>query len=132
MDSFDLHLTPAEIGAIPNLTLAYTGDAVFELLVRSRLCRLGKAPGELNAMALSYVSAPAQAEAVKRLFPVLTEEELAVFKRGRNTRVGSIPKGASPEQYHAATGLETLFGWLWLSGAHERISQLFDTAFPTE
>ena len=83
-------------------------------------------------MALSYVSAPAQAEAVKRLFPVLTEEELAVFKRGRNTRVGSIPKGASPEQYHAATGLETLFGWLWLSGAHERLSRLFDTAFPTE
>ena len=132
MDSFDLHLTPAELGAIPNLTLAYTGDAVFELLVRSRLCRLGKAPGELNKLALSYVSAPAQAEAVKTLLPVLTEEETAVFKRGRNTRVGSIPKGASPEQYHAATGLEALFGWLWLSGQRERASQLFTTAFPAE
>ncbi len=130
MDLFDQTLTAAQLGAIPNLTLAYTGDAVFELLVRARLCRLGKGPGELNAIALHYVSATAQAEAVKSLLPILTQEETTVFKRGRNTRVGSIPKGATPEQYHAATGFEALFGWLWLAGRRERVSELFLIAFP--
>ena len=69
--------------------------------------------------------ASAQAEAVEKLLPLLTEEERAVYLRGRNTRVHSVPKNAELGQYHAATGLECLFGWLYLSGRHQRINELF-------
>ena len=114
---------------IPVLTLAYEGDAVYELMVRTRLSRTGFKPGKLNAEALRYVSAPAQAEAAGRLLPLFTEEEKSVYLRARNARVSNIPHGATVEQYHAATGLEAVFGWLWLSGAEERVQTLFDAAF---
>lgn len=98
--------------SLPVLTLAYEGDAVWELLVRTHLCLRGGRPGDLTRAATDYVSAPAQSEAVRRILELFTEEETAVFRRGRNARVGGIPRGATPEQYHAATGLETLFGAL--------------------
>lgn len=107
-------------------TLAYLGDSVFELTVRQSLVAKGITDvGKLNALALAYVKATAQSEAVEKIMPCLTEEELAVFKRGRNSHSVSIPKSAGAVQYRRATGLEALFGWLWLNGKNDRINELF-------
>ncbi len=108
------------------LELAYVGDAVFELLVRTRLARHGARVGELHRAAVAYVSAPAQAAAVERLLPLLTDEELRVYHRGRNAHVHGCPAGCTVSQYHAATALEALFGYLWLSGERERAGALFE------
>lgn len=125
-------LTEEQLLELPVLTLAYEGDAVWELLTRTHLCRRGGRPGDLSRAATDFVSAPAQAEAAGRILSRLTDGEAAVFRRGRNARVGGIPKGATPEQYHAATGLEALFGALWLSGRQDRAEELFLAAFPAE
>ena len=115
-----------ELNRIPSLSLAYLGDAVYEILVRDYIVSvMGLGSHNLHKSALSFVSAPAQAEAVKKLTPHLTEEEKTVYKRGRNTKVNSVPKNATIEQYHAATGLETLFGYLYLKGDGDRIHTLF-------
>ena len=125
-DYFHMEMAPGDIGAISNLGLAHIGDAVYELLVRVWLCENGKATaGGLHRAAVKYVSAPAQAKAVRKIMSYLTETEQAAYKRGRNTRVGSVPKNASLEEYHAATGLEMLFGYLYLKGETERINELF-------
>jgi ribonuclease-3 family protein len=115
-----------EINKISNLGLAHIGDAVYELMVRSWLCSHGKATSKgLHTATVSYVRAPAQAEAAKKIMPLLTDAELAAYKRGRNTRVNSVPQKSSIEQYHAATGLEALFGWLYLQGKTERLNEIF-------
>ena len=119
-------LSAGEINAMSALALAHMGDAVYELLVRSMLCREKKASVmQLHRLTVEQVRAEAQAEAVKKLLPHLDEEELAVYKRGRNTKVNSAPHHAGIAQYHAATGLEALFGWLYLQGRNERIGELF-------
>ncbi len=106
--------------------LAYLGDAVLELITRRYLLSTGIIDvGKLNQMALSYVRATAQSEAVERLMPHLTEEETAVFKRGRNAHGIAIPKSASASQYRRATGMEALFGYLYLQGREERMAELF-------
>jgi ribonuclease-3 family protein len=106
--------------------LAHLGDAVYELMVRVWLCEHGKCTsGGLHRAAVSYVNAPRQARMAEKLMPLLTEEEQAVYKRGRNTKVNSIPKNANPGEYHAATGLEALLGYLYLHGRQERINELF-------
>ena len=108
------------------LGLAHIGDAVYELLIRTMLCTQGhKAVTELHKLAVSYVKAPAQARAVERLIPMLSAEELAIYKRGRNAHVHGVPQNAQVGEYHAATGLEALFGWLYLQGRLERINELF-------
>lgn len=128
-DYLNIRLRPEEIGAVSNLGLAHIGDCVYELLVRSYLvCRGAQTNQGLHRATVSFVSAPAQARAMERLLPLLTEEESAVYRRGRNTRVNSVPKNAELRDYHAATGLETLFGWLYLNGAHARINELFAAA----
>jgi len=115
------------LGRISSLGLAHVGDAVFELMVRTRLCDLGASTArKLHGEAVTYVSAKAQAAAASRILPALREEELAVFKRGRNAHPGSTPKGSTLEEYHAATGLEALFGYLYLSGSTERLNELFE------
>ena len=109
------------------LGLAHIGDAVYELLTRTRLCGLGVTKvSELHRMTVATVNAPAQAEAAQRILPKLTEEEAAIYRRGRNTKVNSVPQKADIAQYHAATGLEALFGWLYLLGRTERINELFN------
>ena len=114
------------IGAISSLGLAHIGDAVYELLVRTWLCTHGKVTSHtLHRATVQFVSAPAQAAVLERLLPRLTPEEIAIYRRGRNTRLTSIPKHATHEQYAKATGLETLFGALYLSGQTERINTLF-------
>ena len=126
MNYFEPHLTPDELRAISAIGLAHMGDAVYETLVRTWLCVHGKATGkELHRTTIALVCAQKQAELAQRVLPQLTEEELAVYKRGRNANVHAMPRSATPAQYHAATGLECLMGWLYLRGEKERAEQLF-------
>lgn len=126
MNYFEPHLTPDELRAISAIGLAHMGDAVYETLVRTWLCVHGKATGkELHRATIALVCAQKQAELVQRVLPQLTEEELAVYKRGRNANVHAMPRSATPAQYHAATGLECLMGWLYLRGDKERAEKLF-------
>jgi ribonuclease-3 family protein len=107
-------------------SLAYLGDAVFELLVRTRLTKEGEqAVSEYNRRAKGYVSAKAQANLYHRLFDRLTEDEQAVIKRGRNLHPFSRAKNASVSDYRHATGLEALFGYLYSQGRQERMMELF-------
>ena len=119
-------MTNQELQAMSALALAHMGDAVFELLVRRSLCTSGKTVnGKLHKETVARVCAPAQAAFVARLLPHLTEEETAVYKRGRNAHVSNIPKNATASEYGKATGLEALFGWLYLKGQTERVEELF-------
>ncbi len=123
---FAIQLPDDEIRAISSIGLAHLGDAVYELLVRTYLCAHGKATGKgLHRATVELVRAPAQAEAAEKILPMLTEEEQAVFRRGRNANVQSIPKNASRAQYQQATALEALIGWLYLRGEKARIEELF-------
>ena len=111
--------------------LAYLGDAVMELMTREKLLATGVTDvGRLNKLALSYVRATAQSEAVERVLPLLTEEESEVFKRGRNAHGISAPKSASTADYRRATGLAALFAYLWLRGEDDRRRELFAAAYP--
>ena len=115
-----------QVNRISMLGLAHVGDGVFELLVRSKLCNEGHSSvSELHRLTVRTVNAPAQARAAEKLLPLLTEEESDVYRRGRNAKVNSVPQHADVGQYHAATGLEALFGWLYLQGKAERINELF-------
>ena len=110
--------------------LAYLGDSVLELLTREHLIAAGlSTAAHLNKAAAAFVTAPAQAEAMKKILPVLTEEESAVFRRGRNNVHTNVPKRASMSEYRTATGMEALFGWLHLAGRGERIKELFRIAY---
>ena len=109
-----------------SLALAHIGDAVFGLLVRTKLCvEGGTTNGRLHQATIALVQAPAQARFALRIQPLLTPEEAAVYRRGRNAHPHGIPKHATPGEYARATGLEALFGWLWLQGRTERLNQLF-------
>ena len=125
-DYLHIQLPPDQIRGISSIGLAHMGDAVYELLVRTWLCAHGKATGKgLHRATVALVCAPKQAELAQRILPRLTEEEAAVFRRGRNANVHSIPAHASRAQYQQATALEALLGWLHLSGRHDRVEQLF-------
>lgn len=126
MQGFFPELSVQEVNQIGMLSLAHVGDAVYELLVRSRLCMENRtAVTQLHRMTVSQVNAAAQAQAAEKIFPMLTDEERSVYKRGRNAKVNSVPHHAEIAQYHAATGLEALFGWLYLLGRRERLEELF-------
>ena len=126
-------MEPQELNGLSTLALAQVGDAVFELMVRTRLCAQGTATArKLHARRVRLVSAPAQSAMARRLTDALTGEEQAVFLRGRNTQVTQIPRAASRQEYQAATALETLWGWLWLSGQTERLEELFALACSAE
>ena len=123
---FEPKMTEDQLRAISSIGLAHMGDVVFEILVRTWLCEHGKATGKgLHQATIRLVCAESQAEKAKRILPELTEEELAVFKRGRNAQVRSIPGHASRAQYGEATALEALLGWLYLRGCRERVNELF-------
>lgn len=108
-----------------SLTLAFLGDAVYELEIRRFLCGNGSAPsGVLHKKTVHYVCAAYQAKAYDLLENILTEEEMAVMKRGRNSNGASVPKSSSPQEYRKATGVEALFGYLYLKGNEERINQI--------
>lgn len=127
MDYFHLTAGPDVLDSLSALALAHLGDGVYELMVRAWLCLRGGGTNRgLHRAAITYVSAPAQAERGKRILPLLTEEEHDVYRRGRNCHTPAAPKGATIAQYHAATALETLFGWLYLRGDTARLNELFD------
>lgn len=126
MDCFEPNMDIRDVNAVSMLGLAHVGDGVYELLVRAMLCQNGhKQVNDLHRLTVSYVNAPAQAKAIRRIMDSLTPEETEVYKRGRNARVNSVPQHANIGEYHAATGLEALFGWLYLLGRRERIGELF-------
>ena len=119
-------MTPEDVNRISMLGLAHVGDGVYELLVRSMLCLDGHlAIQDLHRTTVRYVNAPAQAKAVEKLLPHLSQEEHEIYRRGRNAKVHGVPQNASVAEYHSATGLEALFGWLYLLGRRDRISELF-------
>ena len=130
---FEPQMTRAEINQISALGLAHCGDAVFELLVRTWLCAHGGVKArDLHRATVAYVSAPAQAARMERMLPLLTEEEQDLYRRGRNAHVRGIPKNATHEQYSKATGLECLFGSLYLMGRRDRINELFQLTMEEE
>ena len=125
---FQLNFTPQQVGGISNLGLAHIGDGVFELLCRSWLCTQGdKTVLKLHRDTVELVRAPAQAKFAQALKSHLTEEELDYFRRGKNAHTHGHPKGATAREYALATGLETLFGALYLQGQTQRLNDLFYT-----
>ena len=124
---FEIQMTEDQLRGISSIGLAHMGDAVFELLVRGWLCAHGKATGKgLHQATIQLVRAEKQAEYAEKILPLLTEEETAVFRRGRNAQVHSVPHHASRAQYQQATALEALLGWLYLNGQRARINELFN------
>ena len=108
------------------LTLAFVGDGVFDLLVRAYLARRANRPvGELNKEKVSMVNCKSQARFASMLMPNLSEKETAVYKRGRNAAPKSTAKNGTVAEYHSATGLECLFGYLYLNGEQDRVEELF-------
>ncbi len=114
-------------GAYNALALAFIGDAEYSLRVRKMLAQKGNIQvNGLHKAAVKYVCAGAQAKAAAKIMPLLTEQESAVYRRGRNAHSSHTPKGASGAEYHASTGLEALFGYLSLIDNTERLDELFD------
>jgi len=125
-DYFNTQLTEEQLQSMSVLGLAHIGDGVYELLVRTWLCAHGKTTSKgLHNETVKFVKAPAQAKAVAKIMEKFSDAELSAFKRGRNAKVNSVPKNADISDYHAATGLETLFGYLYLKGERDRINELF-------
>ena len=125
---FEMNMTKAQIDAISNLGLAHMGDCVFEILCRAYLCAQGgKTVDRLHRETIQMVKASSQAKFADKLLPLLTEEELGYYRRGKNSHVHAVPKSCTPAEYAKATGLEALFGALYLSGKKDRINELFQT-----
>ena len=123
-----MNFSRQEINAISNLGLAHMGDCVFEILCRGYLCaRGGKNVGNLHRDTIRMVKASSQAAFVDKLIPLLTEDELSYYRRGKNSHVHAVPKSCSAAEYAKATGLEALFGALYLAGETDRINELFKT-----
>lgn len=124
---FQPQMTLLQVNAMSALALAHIGDGVFELLVRTKLCLQGGTTNHrLHRQTVSYVCAPSQAAFVQKLLPLLSEEEQGFYRRGRNAHSHAAPKNVSPVDYAKATGLEALFGALYLLGRRERIEALFE------
>jgi len=122
-----MNMEKAQIDAISNLGLAHMGDCVFEILCRAYLCAQGeKTVDKLHRDTINMVKATSQAAFADKMLPMLTEEELAYYRRGKNSHVHAVPKSATPAQYAKATGVEALFGFLFLSGQKERANEIFN------
>ena len=123
-----MRFTDRDINAkqLSPLNLAFIGDCIYEIYVRESLVADANRPvNDLHRESVKYVSAKAQTAAFEKIKERLTEEELAVFKRGRNAKVGHSPKSATEGEYHCATGVETLFGYLYLTEQTDRLRELF-------
>jgi Uncharacterized protein conserved in bacteria len=126
MNYLNPELNVKDVNSLSILALAHIGDSVFELLVRTKLCmNEHRSAFDLHKSTVSIVNAVSQAKYAEKILPFLNEEEISVYKRGRNAKVNSIPKNASVAEYHKATGVEALFGWLYLNGKKDRIEELF-------
>lgn len=123
-----MRLTDIEANAkqLSPLNLAFIGDCIYEILVRETLvCNANRPVNDLHRESVKFVSAKAQTEAFGKIKDILTEEETAQFKRGRNAKTGHSPKSATDAEYHTATGVEALFGYLYLTEQTDRIKELF-------
>ncbi len=132
-DLFRTELTPTQVNAITNLGLAHIGDGVYELLCRTYLCLRGdKTVLKLHKDTVELVKAPTQAKFADKLKPLLTPEEMDYYRRGKNAHTHAAPKAASRQEYAKATGLETLFGALYLLGRTQRLNELFEKLMEEE
>ena len=124
---FQLNLSDDRLKSMTVLGLAHIGDGVYELMCRAYLCDKGdKTVLKLHRDTIDMVKAPAQAKFIDLLLPHLTEEEFGFYRRGKNAHTHANPKSATKQEYAKATGLETLFGALYLQGKTDRLNQLFD------
>ena len=121
-----MNFTPAQVNQMSNLALAHVGDGAYELMCRTYLALKGdKTVLKLHKDTVELVKATAQAKFADKLLPHLTEDEAAYYRRGKNAHTHAHPKGATRQEYAKATGLETLFGALYLLGQTERMNRLF-------
>lgn len=114
-----------------SLVLAYIGDTLYDLYVRTRLISENEnmLAHKLHVQAIKFVKAHGQSEAVKYIEPVLTEQELAAYKRGRNSKSFTVPKNADVGEYRRATGFEALLGWLYVSKEQDRLEEIMKLAY---
>ena len=125
-DLLSMNMEKRQVDAISNLGLAHMGDGVSEVMVRSFLCSRGdQTVKRLHKDSVELVKAPTQAALVEKILPVLTEEEQAYYRRGKNAHTHAAPKAATRQEYQKATGLECLFGALYPQGKTERLNELF-------
>ena len=130
---FEMEFTPNQLTAISTLGLAHVGDGVFDLLCRAYLCQKGdQTVLKLHKDTVNLVKASTQAKFADKLKPLLTEEEFGYFRRGKNAHTHAAPKSATPKEYAKATGLETLFGALYLAGKTQRLNELFEILMEAE
>ena len=123
-----MNMSKAQIDGISNLGLAHMGDCVYEILCRAYLCAQGdKTVDQLHRDTIKMVKATTQAKFADKMLPLLSEEELAYYRRGKNSHVHAVPKSATPAEYAKATGVEALFGGLYLAGQNDRINEIFVT-----
>ena len=123
---FEIKMEPGQVKAVTNLGLAHIGDGIYELLCRSYLVsKGGKTVLKLHNQTVELVKAPTQAKFADKLKPMLTDEEMDYFRRGKNAHTHAAPKSATPQEYAKATGFETLFGALYLLGRKDRLMELF-------
>ena len=128
IDSF-FGIEGKDIRSFSPLTLAYIGDVVYEIVIRTIIVEKGNAPvNKLHHKASSLVKAVAQKEAMEKILPLLTKEEEAIYKRGRNAKSYTSAKNASVIDYRIATGFEALMGFLYLMGRNERMLELVKIA----
>jgi len=120
---------PEEINQLSPLVLAYIGDAVYEVFIRTMLVSEGNVPVHvLHKRSIAFVKAKAQSNIIHRIIPSLTEEELSVVRRGRNAKSATIPKNADVAEYRYATGFESLIGFLYLKKDYERLTDILQRA----
>ena len=123
-------MTPQEIKLLSPLNLAYIGDGIYELMTRMHMMNEGNVPvNKLHKKTIALVCASAQSKAYETIADVLTEEETAVFKRGRNANGTHVPKNADAQEYRRATGVEALFGYLYMMGRMERAESLYEMIY---
>lgn len=123
-------LTLDEVRFLNPLVLAYVGDAVYEVFIRTTLVAMepNKTAHKLHVMSIEYVKAHAQSDIIHKISDFLTEEEMGIVKRGRNTKSGTVPKNADVVEYRAATGFEALIGYLYLTGNMERLREVLEAS----
>ena len=123
---FQMNFTTQQVNALSSLGLALMGDGVYELMCRAYLCAAGdQTVLKLHKDTVALVKAPAQAKFADKIKPYLNEEELGYFRRGKNAHTHAAPKAATRQEYAKATGLEALFGALYLLGRNQRLNELF-------
>lgn len=119
-----------DVRELSSLSLAFIGDSVYELFIRTKILSGGSRPaGELHKIAVGYVKAKAQSMAMHEISKSLSEEEMAIYKRGRNTNIHTVPKNADMNDYRQATGLEALVGYLFITKQEERLLEILELAF---